>query len=82
MHVKQINFDDDGMPESITVRLTHDEAVYLAKLAGEQNHQSSEEVLSGGSLINAEVYGSLAGEVFNRYYEDGVDGAARAVRSK
>ncbi|MGK3105335.1 hypothetical protein [Streptomyces sp. WAC05858] len=82
MRVKQINLDDEGMPESIVVHMSHDEAVYLAKLTGEQNWQSSEEIMPGGAPLNSGVFDSLSGEVFNRYYEDGVKDAEQAARSK
>lgn len=78
MNVKQINLDDDGVPESVFVRLSRDEALYLAKLTGGQNGVSAEAVLAGGAGLNAEVYASLTGELFNRFYEDGVNDVVRS----
>lgn len=81
MRVKQINLDDDGQPEAIIVRLTCDEAAYLARLTGKQNWTTSEEIMPGGGAHNTEVYDTLTGEFFNRYYEDGVDDAVRGAET-
>lgn len=75
MQVKQINLDDDGQPETVLVRVTRAEAAYLALLTGKQNGLTSEEVMPGGADLNSEIYESLTGDFFNRYYEDGVNGA-------
>ena len=77
MNVKQIDLNDQGSVESIVVRMSLDEALYLAKLTGGQNGVSAEAVLTGGAGLNAEVYASLTGELFNRFYEDGVADAVR-----
>lgn len=76
MQVKQINLDDDGQPETVLVRLTREEATYIALLTGRQNGSTSEEVMAGGGVLNGQVYEALTGEFFNRYYEDGVAGAS------
>lgn len=78
MNVKQINLDDDGVPESVFVRMSRDEALYLAKLTGRQTHTSAGDILTGCAALNTEVYESLTGDLFNRYYDDGVNDAVRS----
>ncbi|MFB7312999.1 hypothetical protein [Streptomyces sp. NPDC056192] len=75
MLVKQINLDDDGQPETLLVRLTRNEAAYLALLTGKQSGHTSGDIMPGGDSLNSEVYEALTGEFFNRYYEDGVHGS-------
>ena len=77
MNVTRIDLDDDGrgLPETVLVRMTRDEALYLAKLTGVQSRDEAESVLTGGDLLNTEVYDSLTGELFNRFYDGGVDEA-------
>jgi hypothetical protein len=79
MKVKRIDLDDDENPETITVELTHDEAVFLALFLGKQNGVEEEAVMPGGSRLGGEIYDGLTGGVFNRFYEDGVADAAKAV---
>jgi hypothetical protein len=81
MLVKQINLNDDGQPEEIVVRLTRDEAAYLALLTAKQSGHTSEEIMAGGHGLNCEVYATLTGEFFNRYYEDGVHGFASGAET-
>ena len=80
MRIRQINLDDDGLPEQVTAELTRDEALYIATLLGKQNGITANEVMGGGDAINHEVYDALAGDLFNRYWEDGVADAHRGRR--
>ncbi|MDI5965699.1 hypothetical protein [Streptantibioticus silvisoli] len=80
MRIKQIELDDEGMPEAVLVRMTHDEALYLALLTGKQTGATSAQIIPGGAARNSEVYEALTGELFNRYYDDGVNDAVRAQR--
>ncbi|MFG2970892.1 hypothetical protein ACGFZS_47250 [Streptomyces sp. NPDC048288] len=82
MKIRRIDLDDDEAPETVTVELSHDEAVFLALFLGKQNGIEEEEVMRGGSVLGAGIYGALTGGVFNRFYEDGVDGAAKAARTR
>ncbi|MCX5584295.1 hypothetical protein [Streptomyces erythrochromogenes] len=82
MKVKRIDLDDDEMPERVLVELSHDEATYLATLLGKQNHNDGEAVLQGGAALGGAVYDGLTGGIFNRFYEDGVDGAVVAMRER
>ncbi|MFF0055712.1 hypothetical protein ACFYRI_15105 [Streptomyces microflavus] len=82
MKVKRIDLDDEEMPERVLVELSHDEAVYLALLLGHQNGNDMNGVTPGGSRLGGAVYEGLSGGLFNRFYEDGVDGAAAAMRAR
>jgi hypothetical protein len=46
---------------------------------GKQSGATDDEVWSGAGSTSAEVYGALVGELFNRYYEDGVADAKEAL---
>jgi hypothetical protein len=82
MKVKQISLDDEEMPERVLVDLSHDEALYLALMLGKQNHNDMNQVMPSGATHGEAVYDGLAGGLFNRFYDDGVQGAAEAVRSR
>ncbi|MFG2540702.1 hypothetical protein ACGFU4_36230 [Streptomyces sp. NPDC048511] len=76
--MKQIDLDDGGELEAVVVRMSRAEAAYLTLLTGKQNGVTSEAVMRGGSSLNGKVYDSLAGEIFNRFYENGVDDVVAA----
>ena len=80
MKVKRIDLDGEEMPERVLVELSHDEATYLALLLGKQNANDMNGVMPDGSLQGGAIYDGLTGSLFNRFYEDGVDGAAEAIR--
>ena len=82
MKVKRIDLDDDETPENVTVELTHDEAVFPAVFLGRLNGEQEEEILKGGSELCSAVYYGLAGGVFNRFYENGVEEAAQAASAR
>lgn len=78
-YVKQIVLTEDGDVEGVQLSLTGKEALYLAILIGKQSGVKDDEVWSGAASTSAEVYGALVGELFNRYYEDGVADAKEAL---
>lgn len=82
MKVKRIDLDDEEVPETVTVELTHDEAVFLALFLGKQKGAEEEAVMRGGSRLGGEIYEGLTGGVFNRFYDDGVNDAAVAARRR
>ena len=53
-------------PYEISVTLTITEALWIAKLAGQCRSCGGE---------SQELYSCLSGDVFNRYFDDGVDEA-------
>lgn len=71
MRIRQINLDDHGLPDRVTAELTRDEALYIATILGKQNDLQANEIMSGGAEVGTEIYDSLTGELFNRYWEDG-----------
>jgi hypothetical protein len=70
MKVKRLSFVDSeegAMPSRIVVELTIEEALWIAKTAGSQR----------GTSPHTTIYSVLVGDVFNRYWEDGVADALR-----
>jgi len=68
---------DKGMPATITSEISAAEAIFLATLLGQQTGIAANGVWPGHGELSTAVYDCLSGEVFNRYYEDGVDEARR-----
>jgi hypothetical protein len=85
MRLKQITFDVDAegasAPSLITVEMTATEAAYLAVVVGKSTHLDREEVMPGGGDAGSEVFDCLTGDVFNRYYDDGVQDYLRGRRA-
>lgn len=67
MKIKSIKLDDDEMPSNITVSLSIEEAVWIAKVSGKQRGESP----------HNEIYNALTGSVFNPFWDDGIDEAYR-----
>lgn len=79
MKLRAIHFDRDKrtidgnpVPARIEVEMTLDEAWVIARMCGR---------LTGANPATSEIYDELVGSVFNRFWDDGVDGAARHVES-
>ena len=68
---------EDGKPELITAQLTRDELIYIGLTIGKDAPNDANQRMPGGSAICSEIYACITGELFNRYWEDGIDGAAR-----
>lgn len=79
MRIRSIAIGDDDMPETITAELTAREAAFLAKLTGRMSHSDAEAAVPGFSAESSRVHACLVGDLFNRYYEDGVDDALREL---
>lgn len=75
MRLNSVDFDDNGDPETITVAVTRREAQFVAKALGRLNLDAANEVLPGYYSEVQDIYDCLVGNVFNRYWDDGVDGA-------
>lgn len=71
MKLKQINLED-GQPTGLTVELSVDEAMHIAKWAGGLSPNTSPHYESTSS-----IYSALVGEFFNRFWYDGLAGALR-----
>lgn len=76
MRIKRIDLDATEMPAVITVEMTVGEAIALARLTGKLSPDTARE---RGLVWDDTVatYDALIGSVFNRYWEDGIDGASR-----
>lgn len=68
MQIRNISLDEDQMPDTITVDMDISEAIQIAQWAGKTASPTHE---------MATIHGGLCGYVFNRFWDDGVDGAAR-----
>jgi len=62
MKLQKIELDDDEYPESITVQMTLDEAVWIGLLAGKQR----------GSSPHNGIHSCLIGNLFNRFFDNGI----------
>jgi hypothetical protein len=72
MKVKALTLDDDGLPDRLTVEMTRDEAILIATHVGN---------LTPSTEVSTPIWDALSGEVFNRYWEDGLDDARRSFRA-
>lgn len=72
-NIKSIEFDNNGELEFVTVRMSAEEAAFIAKFTGRQSGETAEEVMTGGAPASSHLYDTMAGEVFNRLYDGGVD---------
>lgn len=60
---------EDGKPVRIHAGLSIEEAAQIARWTGRLTTEQTSQT--------REIYDSLAGELFNRYWDDGVDGYLR-----
>lgn len=70
MKIKSIELEN-SLPVRIVVELTVEEAAQIAKWTG------SLSPVTGMTGETSELYGALTGSVFNRFWDDGVDGYLR-----
>lgn len=73
MRIDSIQFEQaeiGAMPSEITVTMTREEAASIAKVFGEFNDLE----LRKRGLPRTEIYSVLTADVFNRYWDNGVDG--------
>lgn len=68
MQIRNISLDEDQMPDTITVNMGISEAIQIAQWAGKTPSPTAE---------MSWIYSALCGSVFNRFWDDGVNGAAR-----
>lgn len=77
MKLVTLHFDEAANPDRITVEMTRDEGLLVAKVLGTMTGTDQNAVMSGGDGIGTDIYACLVGDVFNRYWEDGVNDALR-----
>lgn len=68
MIIKTIDLDD-GRPVKITAELSVEEAAQIAQWTGRLTTDQTSQT--------SEIYNALVGDVFNRYWDAGVDGYLR-----
>lgn len=66
-------------PCKVTIELTIHEAAYLAKLVGCLPTDKLEGVVAGCEEISHEIYQCLTGDLFNRYWDEGINGAIKEI---
>jgi hypothetical protein len=71
--IKVLELDEAENPEFVTVRMSVQEAAFMAKVTGQQSTNDAEAVFPGGSDPSHSVYNALVGSVFNRFWDGGVD---------
>lgn len=64
----------DGEPHTVTVQMSVEEAAWIAVRAGAATDDRTD--------ASETVYDCLAGDLFNRFWPDGVDGYLRAEPSE
>jgi hypothetical protein len=75
MKVQALKLDDDLLPTTVTVEMTIQEAALFARMTGSLSPATVTTALGASwAEVNEEVYEGLAHGVFNRYWDDGVDG--------
>jgi hypothetical protein len=81
MKIRSIDFEEGeegAIPSEITATMTLAEAVAITHIFG----KFSDGDWAERGLPRTEVYNVLTGDVFNRYWDDGVDGALLDVRAR
>ncbi len=76
MNVKAIELEG-GKPAKVTVEMGIREAMIIAYIQGKHSPNSLNEIIPGFSEESSEVYIGLTGELFNRFWDDGLEGAIR-----
>lgn len=73
MRLENIKFEESeegALPSEITVTMSLEEAATIAKVFGGFNDKA----LRDKGLPRTNIYNDLCDNVFNRYWEDGLDG--------
>jgi 3-mercaptopyruvate sulfurtransferase SseA len=71
--VKSIELNDDEEVEFVTVKLTAAEAAFIARVTGRQTGETAEQFMAGGAEASHRLYEAMAGGLFNRWYDGGVE---------
>jgi hypothetical protein len=50
-----------------------EELALIAKLTGQHSSETVEKVMAGGTAANSHLYDFATGDVFNRFWDGGVD---------
>ena len=79
MKITQINLDDEGVPSDVTVKLSLDQAALIARVFGSYcgNSYKSTGDMSRWSVAGSDLYSGLVSDLFNRFWDDGVNDVLR-----
>lgn len=77
MKIREIKHNKRERPVSVTVTLTLDEAAFITTVLGSQSGDKSNSFMPRGDAVGTEIYSCLTGGLFNRYWNDGIDGYLR-----
>jgi hypothetical protein len=78
MKIKSIKHSSEEMPKQVTVSMSIQEFLYLAKVTGAKNHSEADEVIKNGHVYNSSIY-DCASRLFIQYFEDGIDDAIKEL---
>lgn len=73
MIVNKLKLSKDGLPKKATVELSIEEIAYITKILGKMNDIQANEVMKNGDVISSEIYSGFTGDIFNRYWDDGIN---------
>lgn len=76
MKIKTIEYDEDELPETVTVRMSVAEAAFLSKTVGKQTHAAAEEIMADGGTHSSNIYNAMC-LIFNTHWFSGIDGYLR-----
>ena len=71
--IKAIEMDDDENPAFVTVRMSIEEAAFVARFTGMHNDRTANEIMPNGAESSSSLFQATAYNLFNRFYDDGVD---------
>jgi hypothetical protein len=77
MKIKQIIFDDEEMPATVIAEMTIREAVFIASMIGRMTDADASEITPDGAAVHYGIWTALTGNVFNAYWDSGLDGAKK-----
>lgn len=67
MQLKELSLDKDENLETVTVTMTIQEALWIARVSGQQKGESP----------HSGIFDCLVGAVFDRFWDDGVNDASK-----
>lgn len=79
MKIQKIKLDDLAKPKSLTVKMSIKEALFIAKILTTMTPNDHAKVMSDGMQIGHEMSETMTADLFNRFYEDGIDEATHEI---
>lgn len=74
MKVRQIVLDEDGEPTAVLVAMSVKEAALIARMTGQHSPSTMTDALGYGWFeVSSSIFDGLTGELFNRFWDAGVD---------